>query len=192
MRISGGRLCSLATCAAASAACAGEPFSRCRLFEHAPGSEQRWIALHCPAERGNGLGRLLELDVAATALLVQAAELRIQLLECFERGQGLGNALQAALRDGLKQQQFAMAWVFGQQRLGRCQHLRKLSLTQCRPQPRQIYCGRRKRRRYVRDFHAGCEKKSGSHDPPLILLYESRRHGHRPPARISASGDQNL
>ena len=61
--------------------------------------------------------RVLQRDVAEAALLMQAAEPRLQLLEAIEHRQGLVDAPEMAQADGGDQQQIAIFRQIADQRL---------------------------------------------------------------------------
>ena len=105
---SGGRAFSVATWAAAVAAfsrIAGEPIEA---LQHAPAHRQRRIDVDRPQQRLDRRRRVLQRDVAEAALLVQAAEPRLQRLAAVRASPGLGDAQQVAQADRRDQQQVAV------------------------------------------------------------------------------------
>ena len=62
-------------------------------LEHAPARGQRRIDVHAAQERVDRPRRIAQGDIAMAALLVQAAEARVQLLETLQRRERLGNSL---------------------------------------------------------------------------------------------------
>src|SRR5262249_6273510 len=81
-------------------------------FEHAPTLRQRRVEVHA-AEKGlDRAWRIPQCREAITALLVEKAEPRMQLLQAPQRFKGLVNPIQATLVDGDQVQKVAV--------LGRC------------------------------------------------------------------------
>ena len=127
---SAGSFFSVATCAAASAAARRLSGHAVKALEHAPAPRQRRIDVH-GAQKGLDRGRCLpQGDVAIAALLVQAAEARMQSLECGERGKGRGSFAELPLRDRAQIQHVAILGHGEQQRLGRLQSVRETPLLQ--------------------------------------------------------------
>ena len=114
--------------------------------------------------------RLAQLHKAAAALLVEAAEAWVMLLECRKRAQRLRKTAEEALRDGDAQQRVALARGCRQQRCARLQHCGELALPQQYPQPRYLGSRRGGGSRGVCGIHGRKrEKKGGPFGPPLIL-----------------------
>ena len=69
-------------------------------LEHAPAADQRVIERHRLEKGLDGRGRLLQVDAAPAAFLVQPAEARMVSFESRQRAECLVRAAEMALRDG--------------------------------------------------------------------------------------------
>src|SRR4029077_6211776 len=106
------------------------PLHAVQAFEHAPAARQRMIDVDRLEERLDGRLRLAQRHEAAAALLVEAAETRMMLLESGEGCEGCGYLPAEALRDGRAQQCLSVAGRGSEHHPGRVQHLIEAVLAQ--------------------------------------------------------------
>ncbi len=114
---------SAASWAAQVAAFAGIARQSIEALEGAPARRQGRVDVHCAQQRVDGAGRILLHDAAEAALLVEAAEARLQRFEPPQRRQGVVDPQQVALADRPGQQQVAVLGPVGKQRLGPAERL---------------------------------------------------------------------
>ena len=94
------------------------------------------VEAHGPRECFDRLRRLLQIDEAATALLVEAAEARMMPLQGRKRVQGIGDAVQIPLRNGREQEDIPVVRHECEQRFTSAERLCEPLLTEQRAHPR--------------------------------------------------------
>ena len=97
-------------------------------LEHLPAARQRVVKVDGPQKGLDRLRCLAQLDEAAPAFLMQAAEARMVLLERRERLEGGRDLPQVALRDGLAQERLPLPRGLLQHGRHRREHLGKAAL----------------------------------------------------------------
>jgi len=95
------------------------------------------------------------------ALLVKATKARMMPLEPVKRLECFVGSAKIALRYGREQQRLALLWIPGKQRITGGQCLEELSLSQERPDSRQLGSDRGCRQDRVRSHWTSDKKKGG-------------------------------
>ena len=184
---SGGMLRRVATWLAAMAAFCASPGHAVEPLEHAPAAGSAWLRFTAVRKASIAGWRLAQRDVAVAALLVQAAEAWVALLERRERLQRVGDPAEVAQRDGHEQPGIALLRARRQQRLGRGE--RSANSPPAAGRGAAQLGARRGRRpvRMIRLHPSGYKKEGGPKGSALILLQPARRR----PVAVTACA-QNL
>ena len=136
-------------------------------LEHAPARRQGGIEVHGGQQRFDGAWRVLQLDPAKPAFLMQAAEARLQPLEPGQRRLRLLDPAQMAQADGGDQKQVAVLGIPSQLRLGGGQGGYMVAALLQPTQPRHLLFKGRRRRQFDRDGHGYRDQEGQPCLPPL-------------------------
>ncbi len=138
-------------------------------LEHAPAHRQGGIDVHRAQERVDRPRRIPERDVAKAALLVQAAEARLQLFQAVQRLKRLRQAHQMPEADGGDQQEIAVLGQAAEQGLGALQGLLVPAVPLQAPQPADLQLDRG-RRGEDGGIHGAFGKRTGGRRRPPAQL----------------------